>query len=263
MVIGSVSILYWRVGNIMISKMLALVNVAEYELAFRIFSIFQILPVVASATIYPQFIKYVNEKNEAGLKQLYTLLFIIYTSLAMLAYSFIFSFASLIIPLAFGNNYPEAADCLQQMFLSFLIMPTVLLQANLIVAFGLERIDMRFNLLSLIINVVLCFIGLHLYKSLAVVNYAILISLLAFHLLQDVVLVKKRIITLSHCLVFYLIISCTVISFHFLPGIIGLYHFYILFTAIVLAGASLIGVYNKKTILVLIGKRLVKKNTLC
>ncbi|RZL40694.1 MAG: hypothetical protein EOO93_30895, partial [Pedobacter sp.] len=62
-IIGSISIIYWRISNIIISKTLSITNVADYEIAFRIFSILQILPVIASATIFPQFIKYVNEKN--------------------------------------------------------------------------------------------------------------------------------------------------------------------------------------------------------
>lgn len=52
-VIGSISIVYWRIANIIISKLLTLTDVADYEISYKIFSFLQILPVIASATIYP------------------------------------------------------------------------------------------------------------------------------------------------------------------------------------------------------------------
>lgn len=45
-----------------------------------------------------------------------------------------------------------------QMFLTFLMLPTVLLQANMIVAIVLERLDMWFNVTNLIAYVVLCIV---------------------------------------------------------------------------------------------------------
>ncbi|WP_316790913.1 lipopolysaccharide biosynthesis protein [Pedobacter frigoris] len=246
MVIGSLSILYWRAGNIIISKTLGLAEVAAYEISFRIFSIFQILPIVASATIYPRFVKYVTEKNTTGLQRLYNLLFFGYSAVAILAYAFIFSFASFILPFAFGDTYQNATECLQQMFLAFLIMPTVLLQANLLVALGLERRDMQFNILSLIVNLGGCLAGLYFYKSLSVINYAIFASLIVFHLLQDMVLIKKGIIAAGHCLWFYTSIVCTVAGFWLLPEITGPYLFYFLFSALVLVVALGIGISYKK-----------------
>jgi O-antigen/teichoic acid export membrane protein len=70
-IIGSISIIYWKMANIIISKTLPLNSVADYEIAFRIFSVLLILPIVASSTIYPQFIKHFNNGNHAALTQLY------------------------------------------------------------------------------------------------------------------------------------------------------------------------------------------------
>lgn len=256
MVIGSVSIIYWRVGNLVISKTLAISNVASYELSFRIFSIFQILPVIAAATIYPRFIHYVNEKDIKGLKQLYSILFFVYTSFAILAYGFIFTFSDFIIPFAFGKNYFDAVSCLQQMFLAFLIMPTVLLQANLIVALGLERRDMQFNVASLFVNIVGCLIAVYHYQSLAAINYAIFISLIVFHALQDIVLISKKILILWHCLVFYFTIFCAIIGFLLLPNMLGKYQFYSLFTVLVMASSLVAYLLSKKVLMRFMSKNM-------
>ncbi len=210
-VIGSISIIYWKIGNIIISKMLTLTDVANYEVAFRIFSVLQIMPVIASTTIYPQFIKYYNDGDTDKLRRLYKNIFIGYTLFALLTYVFMYAFAGLIIPFAFGNGYPGAIACLQEMFLTFLVLPTVLLQANLLVAIGQEKLDMWFNIASLVINVAGCFAGLYFYKELAMVNYSVFASFLIFHVLQDVSLIQRKFMTVGHCVAFYTAMIGTVL----------------------------------------------------
>lgn len=202
-VIGSIAIVYWRMANIIISKALTLAHVADFEIAFRVFSVAQMLPVIASATIFPRFIAHYNEKNFEGLKGLYKSVFKYYTYFAVASYAFIYSFSGFIVPLVVGSGYPGAVLCLQQMFLTFLLLPTVLLQANLIVAIGLEKQDMWFNIVSLIVSLLGCIIGLHFFKSLSVINYAILISFCVFHLSQDVLLIVNKLTTIKRCIAFY------------------------------------------------------------
>ncbi|OKS86397.1 hypothetical protein RG47T_1853 [Mucilaginibacter polytrichastri] len=213
-IIGSISIIYWKMGNIIISKTLALSSVADYEIAFRIFSVLLILPIVASSTIYPQFIKHFNEGNHAALTRLYRTVFFIYTLFAIVSYLFMYSFSGWILPLAFGKGYPGSVLCTQQMFLTFLILPTVLLQANLIVAIGLEKLDMWFNIISLGVNVVGCFAGLYFIRELAVINYSVFFSFLVFHILQDILLIRKKITTIKHCLLFYSGLLLIVLAYH-------------------------------------------------
>ncbi len=245
-VIGSISIIYWKIGNVIISKTLTLTSVADYEIAFRIFSVFQILPVVASATIYPQFIKYYNERNYTALKQLYKTIFLIYTFIALASYVFIFSFSGLIIPVVFGRGYPGAVLCLKQMFLTYLLLPTVLLQANLIVAIGLEKLDMWFNIASLIISVAGCFIGLYFVKDLSVINYSVVLSFVSFHILQDVVLIRKRLITAGHCYIFYAILVATVVACLHLTKMINPYLFFVYYLAVLIIVTALLFLLQKK-----------------
>lgn len=214
-IIGSISIIYWRIGNIIISKVLSLTDVANYEISYRILSVMLILPVVASATIFPRFIALFKNNDSDGLKKFYNNCYWIYTGFSILSYVFVYSFADLLMPLLFGPEYPDAVSVVKQMFLSYLLFPTVLLQANLLITMGMEKLDMWFNIISLALNIVACIIGLYFVKDLAVINYSILISFIIFHLLQDAVLLRKNIITLNHCLAFYsiLIISVSGIEF--------------------------------------------------
>jgi O-antigen/teichoic acid export membrane protein len=237
-VIGSISIIYWKIGNIIISKLLTLTNVADYEVSFRIFSVLQIMPVIASTTIYPQFIKHYNEGNINKLKQLYKNIFMGYTLFAVLTFAFMYSFSGLIIPLAFGKGYPGAVECLSQMFLTFLLLPTVLLQANLLVAIGLEKLDMWFNILSLVVNLAGCFIGLYFYKDLSVINYSVFFSFLVFHILQDVSLIRKNLMTITHCLLFYAALGVTVMVCYQLETYLNPYLFFLGFLVIILSSAA-------------------------
>ncbi len=215
-VIGSISIIYWKIANIIISKALTLQDVADYEIAFRIFYIFTIVPLVASATIFPHFIAYFTKQDKIGLKQFYHKIFFVYASLALISYAFLHTFAGLIIPFAFGESYAGAVLCLQQMALTFLILPTVLLQANLIVSIGLEKMDMWFNIASLAFNIAGCFIGLYFMQSLAGINYSIFISFAIFHVLQDILLIREKYTTLKHALIFYALTAVLVFIYRYL-----------------------------------------------
>ncbi|MDF3079325.1 MAG: hypothetical protein K0S09_3214 [Sphingobacteriaceae bacterium] len=245
-VIGSISIIYWRIANIIISKMLTLADVANYEIAYRVFSIFGILPLIAGSTIFPQFIKYYNQGDFRALKKIYKTVFLLYTLFALISYLMVNALATDVIPLAFGSGYPGADLCLKQMFLTFLVLPTVLLQANLIVAIGLESKDMLFNLLSFAINVAGCFIGLHFFsKSLAVINYSIFASFLFFHIAQDMLLISKKITTPLYCLGFYVLLGGSVLLYHLIAESLNPYISLFAVTAAVALAAF--GIYSMQS----------------
>jgi O-antigen/teichoic acid export membrane protein len=204
-VIGSSSVIYWRIGILLVSKNLPITDVAIYEISYKFFAIAQVLPFIVSTSIFPKFIKTL----QAGLydiKVLYKKAFIGYTIYGLFVYSFVFTFSDALIPYLFGIKYFTTPLYCKEMFLTILIFPTVLLQANLLVAMKLEKIDMKLNLVSLIIHLFISSIGLFYYKSLSVINYSIFISFIAFHFLQDVILYRLKIVSFLHIFLFYL--SC-------------------------------------------------------
>jgi O-antigen/teichoic acid export membrane protein len=246
-VIGSISIIYWRIDNVIISKMLSLTNVADYEIAFRVFSVLQIVPVVAASTVYPQLIKYYQAGNQAQLKKFFHHVFLLYTGFAVLSYVFVYTFAALIVPIGFGNNYPGAIPCMQQMFLTFLLLPTVILQANIIVAIGMEKLDMWFNLISLLLNVAGCLIGLYYYPNLMVVNYSIFLSFLIFHILQDVYLWRRKLVSVQQGLLFYSVLAATILLCRYLAPVVNPYLFFVVFAAF-LSAPFIIYFVNRKRV---------------
>jgi hypothetical protein len=87
-----------------------------------------------------------------------------------------------------------------------LIFPSVLYQANLLVAIKMEKIDMYLNLLSLFINLLIAGLGLMLNYSLSSITYSIFISFLVFHLSQEYFLIKKGVSQLVDVIALYLLI---------------------------------------------------------
>lgn len=127
----------------------------------------------------------------------------LYLIFGLLSFTFIYSFIDFILPVLFGPTYASTGIYTKQMFLTILVFPTAFLQANVLVSMKLEKLDMWFNVAMLFINIVFCIIGLYFYKSLLVVNLSIFTGFLFFHLLQDIILVKKNISSGIHVFKFY------------------------------------------------------------
>ena len=242
LVIGSISVIYWRIGNILVSKWLTLKDVADYEISFKFFSIVQILPTIVSGSVFPLFVKYYEQRGQ-DIYKLYKIAFFIYGMYGLTSFTFMYSFSDSIIPFLFGSKYALTAIYCKQMFLTMLVFPTALLQANLLIAMKLEKKDMFINLLSLVVNFLFCVIGLYYYKSLSVVNYSIFVSFLIFHLIQDFVLYKKQIISISHAITFYLVSFGIVFFYESLSSYVNPYILFVSFWVFI--GTMLITYYHK------------------
>ncbi|WP_324677528.1 oligosaccharide flippase family protein [Hymenobacter sp. GOD-10R] len=248
-VIGSVSVVYWSFANIVISKFMPVSAVSQYEIASRIFSLTIIIPIIISGSVYPQFVQYFNDQDKDRLRVLYDKMFVVYTLFSLISYSFIVAFAPKLIPFIFGDKYQTAIFCIIQMFLAILVFPTTLLQANLIVAMKLENLDMWFNLTSLIMHVFLSIIGLYFFKSLSVINYSIFMSFIVFHISQDVVLIRRKITTLSRCFRHYVLLASFVSGYHFLLKTTNAYFAFGLMSCAVLIVIGFTPVYKRKIII--------------
>jgi O-antigen/teichoic acid export membrane protein len=224
-IIGSVSIAYWRISNIIISKTLPLADVANFEISYRVFAIAQVLPLIVSMSVFPALVQHFKTGIIQDFRNYYRKVFNYYLLFGLFTYTFIYSFGDFLIPWAFGSNYSGTGAFTKQMFLTILIFPTALLQANVLVAMNKERSDMWFNVISLILNVVFVFTGFMFEKSLTTVNLSIFFSFLIFHICQDVLLIRKGMLTLGHVLKFYLVTGSlagiyVLLSFRFPPVVL-------------------------------------------
>jgi len=204
-VISSLSIINWRVANIIVSKYLDLKAVSNYEITIKLLMVFTIVPIIITSTIYPVLVS-ASKDGINKISNVYRSVFIYLGLYGFFSFTLIWSFSDYIIPVLFGSNYNDTSLYAKEMFLVILIFPTIFLQANVIVAIKLERLDMYCNLVTLIINVILCMIGLHYYKSLSAVNYSVFTSFLIFHIIQDIILFKKGIVTIYKIVSFYVIL---------------------------------------------------------
>lgn len=232
-IIGSVAMIYWRIGNIIISKMLTLFDVSNYEVSYRLFSLALILPSIISNTVFPSLVEMHKNGSKKEFSQYFHKVFIIYLLYSLLTYTFIYSFADYIIPFAFGEKYTSNPSFTKEMFLSILVFPTALLQANMMVALHKEKADMWLNIISLIVNVAFCFIGLAFYKSLSVINYSIFVSFFVFHICQDILLVKYQVSDAKTVIGFYLLVALVAGTYVFSSAYFNPILFFILFWIIV------------------------------
>lgn len=218
-VIGSLSVVNWKVGNIFISKFLNLSDVANYEISFKILSLAYIIPVIVSSSIYPNLLN-AYKVSVDKMKSIYYNIYFPFSIFGIISFTFIFSYADYLIPLLFGQKYHDASACCKEMFLVMLIFPTLFIQANVLMTLKLEKLDMWCNLISLLVNVTLCYFGLIFFKSVSVVNYSIFISIFCFHLAQDIILIRRKIATIKHVLIFYFSTAFIVLLYYYLNTLI-------------------------------------------
>ena len=213
-IIGSISVLFWGLGGIFVSKFLTIVDVGNYEVSFKIFSMAEIIPVIVSSSIYPMLVKLNNDNKESKIS-LYKNTAIAYSIYGLMSYTFILSYGSSIIPFLFGDKYLNTHVVCQDMFLTMIVFPTGLLQANMLISMNQEKIDMKLNVVSLISHIILSVIGLKLIGNIKVINYSIFISFTLFHILQNLYLIRKNILNTKYVITNYLI----------LISIIGIYYY--------------------------------------
>ncbi|MDT7828090.1 oligosaccharide flippase family protein [Pricia sp. S334] len=245
-VIGSVAIIYWRISNIIIAKTLTLQDVADYEISFKILSIGMILPTIVAATVYTQFVKYYNSGDKDAQKLFYKKLFFVYSIYSVMSYSFIYSFADILLPYVFGEQYVGAILSLKEMFLTMLIFPTVLLQANLIVAMKHEKVDMLLNIFSFLIYLAGCFIGLSYFKSLTVINYSIFVSFIIFHISQNIFLAKRGITNFKNSLIVYILLLVFALGYNYIADHYNPIFVFMLFTLMLSLSLVFTFLYIKK-----------------
>ena len=228
-IIGGISIINWRLANIVISKTLGRAEVANYEIAYKVFSIAQIVPIIISTTVFPKIVKLYSSNELSSFKSFYQRVHIYYMFFGLVAFTFAYSFSNSLIPWLFGTDYLDSVQLTQQMFFTILVFPTALLQANVLVAMRAERYDMILNVVALIVNALICIIGIHYIKSVFVVNVAIFSSFLLFRILQDVYLIKRGVSTAAEAFSFYTASAILVTSYVWLTSFVNIYLLFVTF----------------------------------
>jgi O-antigen/teichoic acid export membrane protein len=218
-IIGSVSIINWRISTIIISKILTSKDVADFEISYRIFSIAQMLPVVVSASVFPILVRLFKEGKIYEFNCLYRKIHKYFFLFGLLCFTLIYSFIDIVLPIVFGEAYADAGIYVKQMFFTIIIFPIVILQANVLVAMKLEKLDMLINVVVLMLNLIFCLIGLFFSKSLSVIVISIFLAFVVFQIIQDSILLIKKISSIRHVIMFYILSPALVIAYILLSQI--------------------------------------------
>jgi len=240
-IIGSISVLFWSLGGIIVSIFYSLNDVSNYEIAFKLFSMAEIIPVIVSSSIFPMLIK-LDKENYYKKIQLYKNAFIVYSIYGLLSYTFMLSYSKDIIPFAFGINFGDSVKISEDMFLTMVLFPSGLLQANMLISMNREKLDMKLNMISLIVNLILSMAGTILIGKIFVVNYSIFIAFLVFHVLQNIYLVKSNVLSINEVMKNYAVLISIVISYELLNKVIDskLLFFYYWLAITITAGSIII-----------------------
>lgn len=211
--LAGISVVNWRIANIIISKRLTMADTATYEVTYRLFSAAMMIPVIVATTVFPMLVRLYDAADMTSFRSLYRRTYGYYLLFGCLAYTFIYSFADALVPFVFGAKYTTAAMYARQMFLAMVVFPTAFLQGNVLMAMRLERRDMWFNAVLLGLNVSICLVGLAYWRSLVVINVALVVAFVIFHLLQDALLIRRGVSSVGHALGFHAVAVSVVASY--------------------------------------------------
>ena len=233
--IGSISVLFWSAGNILASKFLSLTEVGYYEISFKLFAMAEIIPLMVTTTLFPHLVANTIGSTKEN-PEIYRKSMLLLNAYGVLSYLFVHAYASIIIPLLFGVKYTHAATYTSGMFLTMLIFPMSLLQANLLVANKKEKTDMWLNVTSLIAYLLFAIIGLYYTRDLAIINHSIFLAFLLFNLLQTALMYKLGWQKMKQTISTYASIALPVATFIILENLIDKTILFPLTLAIYLAG---------------------------
>jgi hypothetical protein len=105
-----------------------------------------------------------------------------------------------------------------------------------------EKLDMKLNMISLIVNLILSMAGTILIGKIIVVNYSIFIAFLVFHVLQNIYLVRSNVLSINEVIKNYAVLITIVTSFEYINKVVDskLLFFYYWIAIIITAGIIII-----------------------
>ncbi|MBI9041322.1 oligosaccharide flippase family protein [Lutibacter sp.] len=221
-IIGSVSTIFWRINALLLSKLVDKTEVGYYEIAFKFFSVAQIIPVILLATIYPLMSKYYSDKStylsisQKAYLQILTLS--VFTTLSA------YFIAPYFIKYFFGSQFLGAIKLTQYMFFALIPFSLSLVQAYVLLSSNNEKLDMWLNIMNLFFNTFLSyFLIKHIGSKGSVIS--ITVSFILFYILQSIILMYKKLNLLGSfrnsvfVILFFTIVCITISEYAIFPNI--------------------------------------------
>lgn len=190
--ISSLSIVFWKINTLILSKISSLNEVSLFEVSLKLFSIIQIIPVIYLVSIYPKLSKeYLTSKKR--FEMIYRNSFILLLIYSIICISLFNSFGEWGIKSLFGEKYTSSFNTAKIMVLTIAPMSLVLLQAYVLLSTRNEKLDMLLNLLNLTSTILISIFIIPYYGSIGA-SISLFISFSIFYILQEIIIINKKII---------------------------------------------------------------------
>lgn len=220
--ISVLSVIYWRIDILMLSKMTTMVEIGIYAAAYRLMETCKGLPLSIARAMFPGLSQMCGSdaaraKEMTGKIFKWTALMIIplATGTSMLSGE--------IISFFYKTKFIAAVPVLQILIWTIVPYGFAMILANLLVASNLQRYDLRVNLVALGVNVILNYFFIKKFSYLGA-SYATLISITLFFFLQNY-FVRRHLFSVDY---FSLLMKPSIAALIMALFLIGSHEFYLI-----------------------------------
>ena len=193
--ISALSVIYWRIDILMLSKMMTMVDVGIYAAAYRLMETCKGLPLSIARAMFPGLSQIcgsdaarAKETTKKVLKWTAIIIFPLAAGTSILSDEIIFFF--------YKTKFMASVPVLQILIWTIVPYGFAMILANLLVASNLQKYDLYVNLLSFGLNLVLNYFFIKKFSYLGA-SYATIISISVFFVLQNF-FVRKHLFSIKY-----------------------------------------------------------------
>ncbi len=220
--ISVLSVIYWRIDILMLSKMTTMVEVGIYAAAYRLMETCKGLPLSIARAMFPGLSQMCSSDNGRAKEMAdkiikWTGLMIIpmAAGTSMLSGEIIFFF--------YKTKFIAAVPVLQILIWTIVPYGFAMILANLLVANNLQKYDLRVNLFAFGVNLILNYFFIKKFSYLGA-SYATIISIIIFFLLQNY-FVRRHLFSVDY---FSLLMKPSIAALVMALFLIGSHEFYLI-----------------------------------
>ncbi len=148
------TIIYKFTDRSMLGAMVGFKAIAIYEVAIRITNLVDIPAISIAAIVFPQSAKSSIEKGKEGIRDLYERSVAAILGLIIPAMIFIYLFAEIVVVILGKEKYLDSVPILRYTILFALFVPYALQFGTILDSIGKPKINFRFVILGLILNII-------------------------------------------------------------------------------------------------------------
>jgi len=208
--ISIVSILYWKIDILLLSKIKKVADVGLYSAAYKIMDICKYLPQSFAIAIFPV-ISIASDSNNEELKSIcksaikYLLIIILPIII------FISVFAKDITKILYGNDFLTSSTVLQIVIWTLLPYSSVMILAYVLISYNKQKLELKANIIGLITNIILNTILIPKFGIFGAA-LATFLSSLIFLIVRYLFIIKNIKIEIVNAEIYKLVLICILLG---------------------------------------------------